>query len=135
MRSSCCNQKLHRQKQITVVRGVVHRVMKLAVGSRTKKLVFLAGKTFAHCQIWHQIEKIDLKWCFDTFEYLCRRVTSGGNSCVIVTVYRCGSRAITEQFCIDFTNLLELVLAYTEAVVIMVDINFHLDKLKNQLPF
>ena len=68
----------------------------------------------------HDLLNICAEYIF-TFEYLCCRVTTSGNSYVTVAIYRPGSKAMTEHFFADFTDLLEYLTTRVEPIVIMGD--------------
>ena len=65
----------------------------------------------------------------DSFEYICGRLTAGVRTdVVILSVYRPGSRLITALFLEEFTELLEGLATYRCPILLLGDINLHLER-------
>jgi len=63
-----------------------------------------------------------------TFELLCVSVTSGSTSCVVATVYRPGSTAVTSTFFDDISDVLDRLATYVEPIFLVGDANVRLDR-------
>ena len=67
---------------------------------------------------------------YKTFEYVCCRLTASGSGSdvVIVSLYRPGSKPLTAEFFSDFTSLLEALATFRCKLVLMGDVNIHLER-------
>ena len=63
----------------------------------------------------------------NSFEHLCACVTSGGSSCVILLVYRPGSKPATPTFFDELLSMLEVLASSSDPLVVTGDINIRLD--------
>ena len=64
---------------------------------------------------------------FESMELLAVQVQGSSVNFVLVVVYRPGSKAATSVFFDDFANLVERLAVYLSPVVLVSDINVHLD--------
>ena len=63
-----------------------------------------------------------------TFEIQCVRVASGSAACVAAVIYRPGSVAVTDQFFVDLSDVLERLATFVEPVLLVGDVNIRLDR-------
>ena len=64
---------------------------------------------------------------YDCFEHLGVYAQSCGSNLLLIVIYRPGSENITNTFFDDFADLLERVAAYASPLLIVGDVNVHLD--------
>jgi len=65
----------------------------------------------------------------NAFEYVCCRLTTTARyDLIILSIYRPGSRAVTNEFFNDFTVLLEALATFRCPIFILGDINIHLER-------
>lgn len=75
------------------------------------------------------IAKVDTKLKLTSFEFLCCRVASGpAPPLFVVTIYRPGSLGVREQFFTNFSALLESLATFNCEIVIVGDLNIHLER-------
>lgn len=74
------------------------------------------------------VAKVDSKFKPKSFEHLCCRVGSGSASLIIVAIYRPGSQSVRQLFFAELTTLLESMLTYNCGILIVCDLNVHLER-------
>jgi hypothetical protein len=65
---------------------------------------------------------------YDCFEYIGMYAQCHGSNLLVIVVYRPASENITNSFFDDFADLLERVAAYASPLLIVGDLNVHLDE-------
>src|SRR5688572_8838949 len=68
---------------------------------------------------------------FSTFEYLAAYFTFRNLHSLIIVIYRPGSENLNGDFFTEFSNLLTATLKYSCHIIILGDLNIHLDELNN----
>ena len=63
-----------------------------------------------------------------SFELLCAQLTAGSFGCVIITIYRPGSEAVTAAFFDDLSETLDRVASHNEQIYVVGDLNVRLDR-------
>ena len=62
-----------------------------------------------------------------SFEYVPVMLTISGIRTIVITIYRPGSMQVNENFWTDFNRLMELLIVHNCNIVVLGDINLHLD--------
>jgi len=64
-----------------------------------------------------------------TFEFLCVRVATGTSSCIVATIYRPGSAAVSSVFFVETMDVADQLATFVEPVYIVGNINIRLELL------
>ena len=64
---------------------------------------------------------------YSTFEFVSAYVTGSALTILVVIVYRSGSAAVSELFFDKFSDLLERISTYASSLIIVGNLNIHLD--------
>ena len=75
-----------------------------------------------------RLTPVDLGSKPTTFEIQCVRVASWSAACVAAVIYRPGSVAVTGQFFVDLSDVLERLATFAEPVLLVGDVNIRLDR-------
>ena len=65
---------------------------------------------------------------YDSFEYISMYAQCCGSNLLVIVIYRPGSENVTNLFFDDFADLLERVAAYASPLLIVGDLNVHLER-------
>ena len=63
-----------------------------------------------------------------SFEHVCACVTSRGSSCIVLLIYRLGSRIADASFFLELSDLLDRLTTLTDPIMIASDLNIRLDR-------
>ena len=62
-------------------------------------------------------------------EFVCCRLNTGcQGDMIILSIYRPGSKPLTDEFFSEFTTLLESLATYRCPIIILGDLNIHLER-------
>ena len=79
---------------------------------------------FYHCSLHaRRVMFID----YNTFEFVSAYVTGSGLTILVIVIYRPGSAAVSDKFYDEFSDLLERASTYASSLIIIGDLNIHLD--------
>ena len=62
------------------------------------------------------------------FEHDCARVTSRSSTCIVLLIYRAGSRIVDAIFLSELSDLLDRLTTLTDPIMIAGDLNIRLDR-------
>ena len=68
---------------------------------------------------------------FTSFEVVAAYIHRSGFNAVVIVIYRPGSQVITQSFFDDFNNLLESISTFSTSLIILGDLNVHVDDPSN----
>ena len=63
-----------------------------------------------------------------SFEHVCARVTSRDSSCIVLLIYRPGSRAADASFFTELSDLLDRLVTFVDPIMVVGDLNIRLDR-------
>ena len=93
---------------------------------RGKKTTFGGGVALIFKNSFHS-KMFELDFRTNEFEFLAVMLTLGGQRILSIVLYRPGSRPLTDAFLEDFSKFLELLIVQSCHILILGDINIHLD--------
>ena len=80
------------------------------------------------CKESCKARRMDLHSKAGTFEFISVMLTLRGVKTIAVAVYRPGSERVSDQFLEDFSQMLEELIVYSCHILVVGDVNIHLDK-------
>ena len=63
-----------------------------------------------------------------SFEHICARVTSRESSCIVLLIYRPGSRTADANFFTELSDLLDRLATFVDPIMVVGDLNIRLDR-------
>ena len=63
-----------------------------------------------------------------SFEHICARVTFRDSSCIVLLIYRPGSRAADASFFTELSDLLDRLTTFVDPIIVVGDLNIRLDR-------